>query len=160
MYHKVIPDKKTISDQRNTHQKKCWASEIQMSNYYGPHKWPRENILNPQNALTQKFRTHEILTIKNVGPAKYTWETISDPKNNHGKIFWTHEILTRKNFGPTKYRKRKNFGSTKYLREHILHQRNALEEKFWTSTKARWYDGTKNHKNHNGTNPTKFGILA
>ena len=48
----------------------------------------------------------------------------------------------------------------KYPREQILHQRNALEEKFWTSTKARWYDGTKNHKNHNDTNPTKFGILA
>ena len=147
--------KQTISDHRNTQQKKCWPNDIHMRNYYRPQKWPRENILNPQNALTQKFRTHEILIIKNVGPTKYTWETISDPKNNHGKIFWTLEILTRKNFGPTKYRKRKNFGSMKYPREQILHQRNACPWgkilDFHEGTVVRWHEKSQKpqwHESH------------
>ena len=46
----------------------------------GTNETSTRKILNPQNALEQKFWTHEMPTRKNFGPTKYLREKISDPR--------------------------------------------------------------------------------
>ena len=53
----------------------------------GTNETSTRKILNPQNALEQKFWTHEMPTRKNFGPTKYLREKISDPRNTHHKKF-------------------------------------------------------------------------
>ena len=38
---------------------------------FGPTKYPREKILDPQSTQKKKFGTHQIPTVKNFRPTKY-----------------------------------------------------------------------------------------
>ena len=69
------------------HEISCEKKNVtHTSKMFVPTKYPRENILYPQNTHEKKFGTHRMPTRKK---------------------FWAHEIPTRKNFGPTKHPRKK-----------------------------------------------------
>ena len=70
---------------------------------FGPPKYPREKILDPEIPTRKNFGPTKYPREKS-GPTKYLGEKTLDPRNTHEKKFRTHEITTRKNFGPTKVR--------------------------------------------------------
>ena len=70
--HKVL-DPQNIQETQNTHEKVFWTFKIPTRKYFGPTKYPRENILNPLNATRIYF-----------GLTKYQRENVLDPRQHNG----------------------------------------------------------------------------
>ena len=52
---------------------------------FGPTKYPREKILDPQNTHEEQIWTYETPTRKNLRTTKYPRENILDTQNTHEK---------------------------------------------------------------------------